>query len=1017
MNDPAFLAGREVVASTAAAPLCPEPSPTPTEKAFRLLPPVAYAPWQILLWAVIPQLLLLACNFGNYQTIAGDLSSVARGHWHGVMVSGALLAAGYCVLSVAMWRRKAEVSAGLAVAALTPMIAFVNYAVWQLVDTIPRGAQWILSGEEVVIQNLTGSMPIAVYFGSVICGGRMRATSRETGKAVVCAVAIGMSLLLAFEFNRFEWMAVIGISMATLLCLFGILRLLILACCRFSHLSAAGLALVGMWIGVLMPAIGLWVNHWVPFPYDFQLPWIYAFALTNGVLLSLPVPANTIVRRALWLAQCAGLSFTLYFFVVFLPFVPLTALGLVIWGGGLLVLVPTCVFVLHVFRVVDGLRRECDEWGQGRRRWGPVLAGVAAFLVVPGGIVWRASADRSVLHKALDYLYVASPQKSDLFDGSPEALRRTLVHVQEVKAGKRLPLVSGFYDEVVFDGLTLPDTKMKELSRTFLSEEIVVESRRRIWGRRGGFGMRGGRLADPPHTDVAQLPVRVSHRLDHVDARFVRATAMVNMQNNRPQQGEFKTTLTLPENVAVTGFWLHIGDERVPGRMTEKKSAMWVYQMIRDVTRRDPGVLRYIAPDQLELRVFPLAGHETRKVEIEFLAPVSIDDPVVIGGENVALNDGSSRESLGICMARSESGASVAIASESFSNSLPTMRREPYLHLIVDYSAASRLSQAEIASAIASARVLVPEAAMGSATLANFEMLDVVREPVALDVLSDTVAAAMDQLPRRGGFLPGRAMHRVLAKSAAQFRLARPGDSVFERYPVFMILGAAHALDLEAEKLSWLATLVPDVSAYYVMEARRPGWEVRAIGGTGDTGKTGKFGNFGIERWANGTPVHIFRVGNANAMVRGGAAGVAHVHGRGVALGQPGLSIFDPRTKRYSAVTDADWIGGERSYARALHLWRQQQLSLVDPSAAGRGSLRDMVMESRESGILTNATAYIAVESHAQWKMLEEAEKKKLKSHKGFEFGETPPISSVPEPSTGLLVLVAGMILAWQRRR
>ena len=581
----------------------------------RLLPKIAYAPLQILLWAVVPLLFLLWVNYGNYQTIVGDLESADRWVWILGLLGDAGLAIGYGILAAVLWFRRSEVSVSLAIAGFVPIIALIHYSVWELPGTIPSAAQWIISPEAVVIQNLTGVMPAILYFGAVICGGRGRSVAVEMGKALLGMVAVGLlvGLCAAVADFGFEVGAIVTMTLAILVCTFAVLRLLILAGNAMFRWSPMALTLIGLWVGLLLPIIGLWVNAFVPFPYDFQLPWVYAFAAANGVLLSIPLPANPAGRRLVWFAQCAGLPFTFYFFVVFLPFLPLSVPGLMIWGGGLLVLVPACVLLLHGFRVVAGFRKLRSE-ASGLLRWGIAFAALA---IVPGAVWWNATLDRMVLHKALDFVYVASPHNSARFDGDTALLRRTLAHVQEFKAGKKLPMISAFYNDAVFDGLTLPDTKIKQLSQTFLGEEIELKSDSgNLWGRGRGFANQNFRISDPPHTDVSLLPVNTSYRAE--GDRFVRTTAMLKMENKRSEQGEFTGTLTLPKNAAVSGFWLHIGNERVPGRMTEKKASMWVYQMIRDVTRRDPGILRYTAPDQLELRVFPLAGHEIRTVELSF---------------------------------------------------------------------------------------------------------------------------------------------------------------------------------------------------------------------------------------------------------------------------------------------------------------------------------------------------------------------------------------------------------------
>ena len=93
-------------------------------------------------------------------------------------------------------------------------------------------------------------------------------------------------------------------------------------------------------------------------------------------MVTIAPTSNPAGRRLVWFAQCAGLPFTFYFFVVFLPFLPLSVPGLMIWGGGLLVLVPACVLLLHGFRVVAGFRKLRSE-ASGLLRWGIAFAALA----------------------------------------------------------------------------------------------------------------------------------------------------------------------------------------------------------------------------------------------------------------------------------------------------------------------------------------------------------------------------------------------------------------------------------------------------------------------------------------------------------------------------------------------------------------------------------------------------------------------------------------------------------------
>ena len=124
-----------------------------------------------------------------------------------------------------------------------------------------------------------------------------------------------------------------------------------------------------------------------------------------------------------------------------------------------------------------------------------------------------------------------------------------------------------------------------------------------------------------------------------IDGDLVRTRAVLKLKNLGQDQNEFVTKIRVPEGVFLSGYWLHVGEERVPGRLFEKKTALWVYQNIRDFERRDPGLVYYVTPTELTLRVFPLASGETRTTEIEFLYPKEWKPRISIGDEVLDLGE------------------------------------------------------------------------------------------------------------------------------------------------------------------------------------------------------------------------------------------------------------------------------------------------------------------------------------------------------------------------------------------
>ena len=83
---------------------------------------------------------------------------------------------------------------------------------------------------------------------------------------------------------------------------------------------------------------------------------------------------------------------------------------------------------------------------------------------------------------------------------------------------------------------------------------------------------------------------------------------------------EVEFFFTLPEEAVITDSWLWVEDVIIRAEIRDAWSAREIYENI--VRRRqDPSVLYKRRAGQYELRIFPMAGNETRKVKITYLIP------------------------------------------------------------------------------------------------------------------------------------------------------------------------------------------------------------------------------------------------------------------------------------------------------------------------------------------------------------------------------------------------------------
>ncbi len=85
---------------------------------------------------------------------------------------------------------------------------------------------------------------------------------------------------------------------------------------------------------------------------------------------------------------------------------------------------------------------------------------------------------------------------------------------------------------------------------------------------------------------------------------------------------EVTLDFNLPENAMITDSWLWFGEDTIKALILDRWTASSIYESIVK-RRRDPSVLYKQSATQYQLRVFPMAGNETRKVKITYLVPVN----------------------------------------------------------------------------------------------------------------------------------------------------------------------------------------------------------------------------------------------------------------------------------------------------------------------------------------------------------------------------------------------------------
>lgn len=960
------------------------------------LPDPVRSPLWLLIAAILPQSILVVLNLQDYGLMAGEMDP-AQVRWAAGLFAGQLALLGGTLTGMARWHaRRQSIPWSGSLALFLPHAAWLAVATWAIGDSrvVPASVSaWIVPPGQLLYHQWVFLSP-ALFLSLVGLANFPSGTSRawDLGRSTLTATIIpvfwylGMVTLEGFRLPGLVIVAIlVGLG---LVCLGAFLRALTIVYTwadRGTAASRAGLALV---CGLIGPLAGLALNARIAFPADFQSAAIYALAVANGLVLMLPVTNHAALDRLVWFARCALFPFTAYFFFVFLPFLPLAIPAMAFFGAGFLILAPTALMIVHSRLVIEPLLLDFrDGWG-----FRSVLLALAAATLLPAGIVIPAWRDRAALREGIAYIFQPDRSSAAPFSGNRPALRRALEGLRDQKTSAYRPFLSEFYEASVFNGMTLSDAKMQTLHRAFFGAELPMPPSDGMLAFRNRRRMNpslDSRETAPFPRDVRLVETTTSSRQE--DGCTV-TTVNLALRNASTLQSEYVTTIHVPPGTLVSGYWLDVGTERVPGRIFEKSSAFWVYRMIRDVTRRDPGIVTYTSPTTLELRVFPFAGNETRTTALEFLTPPGWNGTLRIGERSIPVTSAAE----GLAWIADTTRSRLLVPADA-AHSLPVTQRLPYLHFVVDRSGSSSLDPAQAVRAMRAVLADFPGVRWIRVTTANFNLSELTPSlwPVdRIDALAERPES--EWLPREGGFLRDRAIQHALLRFHESWSASLPAEPLFWHVPAIVVLAGSKAEPLTEGNLGAFAHLCPDMDAFWT---RTPDGALRAVAWDGNPAR---------RPGQSPAPLVVFRAGNRLGACRADR-GPSTVDFQTLD-GSEGVRVFDPATRSFGSVTYLLTVPRSSRYARGVGALLDEAAHRETSSRSGL-KLRDVVQASRDAAVLTPSTSYIVVENSAQWEALRRAESRLLKSGEALDFMESP------EPSTALVVAAASVWLLRRRPR
>ncbi len=125
-------------------------------------------------------------------------------------------------------------------------------------------------------------------------------------------------------------------------------------------------------------------------------------------------------------------------------------------------------------------------------------------------------------------------------------------------------------------------------------------------------------------------PVRLNLARYHVNVVLHPPVALVQIDqsfyNPYPAQQEGTFVFNLPDGASVSRFAMYTTPSQlVEGELIERERASNIYQSIVN-RKRDPAILEQIGGSLFRMRVFPIFGHETKRILLDYTVPIVEQD-------------------------------------------------------------------------------------------------------------------------------------------------------------------------------------------------------------------------------------------------------------------------------------------------------------------------------------------------------------------------------------------------------
>jgi len=644
-----------------------------------------YNPKWIFIINTLPIIVLFTFCIREYNILHTALEPENKYLWKNFGVALFLIAVFNLIFGLASIYYRKKLGLLYGILSFVGSFAFILFYFNYERKFIPWGLpNWMVS-DDLSIYTGTFLMPSLAYSFFIIVHSLTPNSKEQSAlKNFLYAIAIPIAWFIFFQaifplwsksFDSYHLFTIL-VSISIIAFVFFTIRLMLILSSRLADSKKNEHLLLKILLCIALPIICLALNNGeIASNYivsemigNFSNNWFYILALLNGILLCLPDFEKTIFRFGVFIARSITYSFSLYFFIVFLPFLPFSILAFFAAGLGFLLLVPIILFFIHTKELQNDLAFLSASY---QKKFLKSLL-LACIFILPGVITLQNMQHRSTLHEALEYLY--SPDYTKEYKIDVGSIKKTLSSVKRGKkrrnsntlfSNSNTPYLSSYFNWFVLDRLTLSNEKIKLIEEVFLGKELETDQR------------INENIRVSPLKEVVIKDITIDSKYNASEKTW---TSWINLElenlSNRSLR-EYETSFDLPEGSWINNYYLYVGDEKEMGMLTEKKSAMWIYSMIRN-TRRDPGILHYLKGNKIAFKVYPFAAREIRKTGIQIIHKEAIE--LKIDDHTLELGNKDQIQNYNI------ENEHAYYLNPSEKRSLSLTKRSPYYHFVVPAS-------------------------------------------------------------------------------------------------------------------------------------------------------------------------------------------------------------------------------------------------------------------------------------------------------------------------------------------